>query len=139
MDQLLNQIVVDIAQNAVTLIATAVFAYLTVLINKYVKSTTAKFHLQNFNDIVQRAVLATNQTYTDYLKETGEWSKENFEKAYQLTLDSVKKQMTPELEKFLKEASADVNKTINDEIQAQVRKAKEAQDKIKADYEMNRP
>lgn len=139
MENLITVISVEIIQNLSLLIITAMFAFVSVQVQKYVKNSTIAYHLERFTNIAKNAVLTVNQTYADELKRTGKWNETTHRIAYEKAMASVKKQLTPEMVKALNDTSSDINKTLHDEIEKQVHQAKLAQEKIKEEYEKNRP
>ncbi len=67
---------------------------------------------------ITNAVVATNQTYVNSLKQQGRFDAEAQKKAFEMTLEAVKATITDEACKYLEEALCDIDKYINTQIEA---------------------
>lgn len=71
-------------------------------------------------DTISDCVIATNQTYVNYLKERGEFTIEAQKEAFRLTYDSVLSILTDEAKSYLAEAYGDLNIYLTKKIEAEV-------------------
>lgn len=81
--------------------------------------------INNINDIVQAAVMATQQTFVDNLKKDGKFNPEAQKEAFNKTFNEVKAQITPELENAVNEIVKDFDKWLETQIEATIKKIKE--------------
>ena len=80
--------------------------------------------INNINDIVQAAVMATQQTFVDNLKKDGKFNPEAQKEAFNKTFNEVKAQITPELENAVNEIVKDFDKWLETQIEATIKKIK---------------
>ena len=80
--------------------------------------------INNINDIVQAAVMATQQTFVDNLKKDGKFNSEAQKEAFNKTFNEVKAQITPELENAVNEIVKDFDKWLETQIEATIKKIK---------------
>ena len=89
---------------------------------------TAQRYIDEASDAITDAILATSQTYTDALKESGKFSAENQKEALGKAVDSAKAQLTIGATEFLQTAHADVNKYLEEKIEAEIKELSKAQE-----------
>lgn len=77
-------------------------------------------YIDMLEDTITTCVLATNQTYTESLKEQGEFDKEAQKKAFQDTANAVMNILTDEAKEYLNTAVGDLNIYITQKIEANV-------------------
>ena len=90
-----------------------------------VKATTnselAYKYISEAADAVSTAVLYVSQTYTDKLKESSAFTKENQTEALQLAIDKAKTLITQESASFITEAYGGLNDYLRTKIEAEVK------------------
>lgn len=99
--------------SALGIILTGLASWLTTKIVAWLNTKTkdkqfAKF-LTQLTEIVMNSVTQITQTYVDLMKKEGTFTKENQEKAFNMCVDIVMKQLTPELISFIQENFGDVS------------------------------
>ena len=82
---------------------------------------TARRYVGEASKAISDAVLATSQTYVDALKENEQFSTDNQKVALAKAVNSAKAQMTKGAEDFIKTAYGDVNKYLEEKIEAEIK------------------
>lgn len=82
---------------------------------------TAQKYLGLVSDIISKAVVATNQTYVDALKDKDIFTKEAQTEAFNKTYETVMALLTDEAKSHLTEVVGDIKTYITQEIEAQVK------------------
>ena len=111
-----TQIILGIASALIT----AIGAFITYLINKYVKDEKLKNMLTGLNDLVTNVVLYFKQTYVDALKKEGKFDLVAQKNALEQALDKVKKTMPKEMWDWLVANYKDPDGYIKSLIEAKV-------------------
>lgn len=97
----------DILFSALGTIVTGLLAWIvsaaTSWISTKIKDKNAAKILLSITTLVTDAVQATYQSYVEGLKGTNAWTKEAQERALNMALDTIKKQLTQESVKFISE------------------------------------
>lgn len=95
-------------------------AFVTYLINKYVKNNNAKNILNSLLTLVKNCVLEIRQTYVDDLKKQGRFDVEAQKKALEKCYQKVITTMPKEMEKWLKDNYSDIEAFIKGLIESQI-------------------
>ena len=77
-------------------------------------------YIKMLEDTITTCVLATNQTYTESLKQQGEFDKEAQKKAFEETAKAVMSILTEDAQQYLSSAVGDLNIYITQKIEANV-------------------
>ena len=85
------------------------------------KNETLIKYIEDLYDAVNNAVLATNQTFVDDLKNTNDFTKEFWEKAFQKSKDAALASLSEDAKKIIAESVGDFDKYIDTLIQAAVK------------------
>lgn len=85
------------------------------------KNETLVKYIEYLYDAVNNAVLATNQTFVDDLKNTNDFTKEFWEKAFQKSKDAALASLSEDAKKIIAESVGDFDKYIDTLIQAAVK------------------
>jgi hypothetical protein len=85
------------------------------------KNETLIKYIEYLYDAVNNAVLATNQTFVDDLKNTNDFTKEFWEKAFQKSKDAALASLSEDAKKIIAESVGDFDKYIDTLIQAAVK------------------
>ena len=104
---------------------------LTTYLVKWIKTKSSELELKSDNeqhqkyinmleDTIVTCVLATNQTYTESLKQQGEFDKEAQKKAFEDTVNAVMTILTEDAKEYLNFAVGDLNIYITQKIEANV-------------------
>ena len=88
-----------------------------------------KKYLSLLADTITKCVQATNQTYVDALKEKNAFTPEAQKEAFNKTLNAVLLILNDEAKTYLNKALGDLNTYITNQIEAQVKAAKQAEEK----------
>jgi hypothetical protein len=111
-------------------------AYLTYFISVKIKELkqktnddTAKKYLDLLDETVQKAVLATTQTYVDSLKSQGKFDTEAQKVAFKQTYDAVMKVLTADAVKYITESVGDLETYVTNKIEAEVKISKSYENK----------
>lgn len=134
MDTIIFDLTLDLFSKIAMWGVAIVFAWLVKVINDRVKNDKIKFHLAEATDMVNRAVIMTNQMFVDELKEQGQFDLSKAKKAFRASFNDVKEHMSEETKKVVKDAYGDLDHFITTEIERQVALEKEHKDLIKAEY-----
>ena len=129
----MNEMILTMLQSVLILAV----ALLTVYAVKWIATKTnqvkaitdnykAKEYIDEASKAITDAISATAQTYTDELKKSGTFSKDNQKIALGKAVDSAKAQMTKGAEGFLQTAYADVNKYLEEKIEAEIKELSKA-------------
>ena len=81
-----------------------------------------KGYIEDIETIIIKAVETTNQEYTNVLKANGEWSKENFRTAFNITKDKVMKLLTEENKELIKTIYNDIDSYIETVVESYISK-----------------
>ena len=98
--------------------------------NELIASTDSELQKKYLNllaDTITKCVQATNQTYVDALKEKNAFTPEAQKEAFNKTLNAVLSILNDEAKTYLNKALGDLNTYITNQIEAQVKAAKQAQ------------
>lgn len=98
--------------------------------NELIASTDSELQKKYLNllaDTITKCVQATNQTYVDALKEKNAFTPEAQKEAFNKTLNAVLSILNDEAKTYLNKALGDLNAYITNQIEAQVKAAKQAQ------------
>lgn len=106
-------------QYILPVLGTALSAFLTwgsVVLIKYLNTKIKNKELASFTEtiitIVTNATKATYQTFVESIKGTSEWNEETQEKARQMTLATVKEELTTDALAYIEKQHGDVDKYI---------------------------
>lgn len=88
------------------------------------KNELAKKYMGMIYDTITNCVIATNQTYVDSLKASGNFDKQAQQKAFEETLQSVKQMLGTEVINYIKSISDDTNFYLTKLIEAKVKENK---------------
>lgn len=83
-----------------------------------------KKYMNMLENTITKCVVATNQTYTDALKKSGNFDMEHQKQAFQLTYNAVLAILTEEAKEYLENAVGDLNVYITKQIEAIVNENK---------------
>ena len=118
----------EILFSAIGTILTGLLAWLvsmaTSWISTKIKDKNAAKMMTTILTIVTDAVQATYQTYVEALKGTDAWTKEAQEKALNMALTTIKKQLTQESAKFITENYGNIEEYLKTLIEAVLYKLK---------------
>ena len=113
----------EILFSTIGTILTGLLAWLISIITSWIstkiKDNNAAKMITTILTIVTDAVQATYQTYVEALKGTNAWTKEAQEKALNMALNTIKKQLTQESAKFITENYGNIEeylKTVIDSV-----------------------
>ena len=81
-----------------------------------------KGYIEDIETIIIKAVETTNQEYTNVLKANGEWSKENFRTAFNITKDKVMKLLNEENKELIKTIYNDIDSYIETVVESYISK-----------------
>lgn len=115
-----NAIATETIIGIIGLVLTALGAFITYLINKYVKNEQLKTTISSFNDLVKNSVLETYQKYVEELKDKNMFDLKAQKTALSACLDLIKGNMPREVGKWLRTNVNDVDKYLKDCIEAQI-------------------
>jgi hypothetical protein len=102
--------------------------------NELIASTDSELQKKYLNllaDTITKCVQATNQTYVDALKEKNAFTPEAQKEAFNKTLNAVLSILNDEAKTYLNKALGDLNAYITNQIEAQVKAAKQAAEEKK--------
>ena len=88
------------------------------------KNELAKKYMGMIYDTITNCVIATNQTYVDSLKASGNFDKQAQQKAFEETLQSVKQMLGTKVINYIKSISDDTNFYLTKLIEAKVKENK---------------
>ena len=115
-ESIFTQIILGI----VGIVISAVGAYVSYWISTKIKDDKLRRVVSSFNDLVRKAVLIVYQTYVEGLKCAGKFGEEEQRIALSKALEIIKKEMTPDVENWLKETQTDLTGYIKSMIEAQI-------------------
>lgn len=93
-------------------------------INCKTDSEIAKKYVDMIYETITNCVIATNQTYVNSLKESGNFDAEAQKQAFQKTMDSVLAILSDDAKKYISETTGDLNTYLTQLIEAEVNKNK---------------
>lgn len=118
----------EILFSTIGTILTGLLAWLISMITSWIstkiKDKNAAKMITTILTIVTDAVQATYQTYVEALKGTDAWTKEAQEKALNMALTTIKKQLTQESAKFITENYGNIEEYLKTLIEAVLYKLK---------------
>lgn len=118
----------EILFSTIGTILTGLLAWLISMITSWIstkiKDKNATKMITTILTIVTDAVQATYQTYVEALKGTDAWTKEAQEKALNMALTTIKKQLTQESAKFITENYGNIEEYLKTLIEAVLYKLK---------------
>ncbi len=118
----------EILFSTIGTILTGLLAWLISIITSWIstkiKDKNATKMITTILTIVTDAVQATYQTYVEALKGTDAWTKEAQEKALNMALTTIKKQLTQESAKFITENYGNIEEYLKTLIEAVLYKLK---------------
>lgn len=127
--ELLNQIF----QLCVVPLLGVLTTYLVQLIRKKTKEITeteendkVRKYMQMLSDTITNAVIATNQTYVDNLKDKDAFDADAQREAFEKTYEAIMKTLNAEAYKYLQEAYGDLETYIRTRIESEVKTQKKA-------------
>lgn len=97
-----SELLKDLILGLVGLVISALGVYVTYLINSKIKNAQVKEYVAQLNDLVQKAVLETYQTYVEELKENDMFDSRAQKKALKKALTIVETNLPTDLEQWLK-------------------------------------
>lgn len=115
-----NSIVFKVLEGVIGLVFLVLGAYVTYLIDKYVKNEQLKQTINSFRDLVRSSVLETYQKYVQELKDKNIFDAEAQETALSACLTLIKVNMPDRVKTWLTGNVEHVDKYIKDEIEAQI-------------------
>jgi hypothetical protein len=98
-----------------------------------VKNELANKYISEATDAVATAVLYTTQTYTDTLKKSGTFSKENQLEAFAKALAQAKALITDDTRRFIEMTYGDLTKYLAPRIEAEVKLTKQTTPGVSAE------
>ena len=131
----MNEMILTMLQSililAVALLTVYAVKWLTAKTNQAKSMTdneTAKRYMGEASKAITDAISATSQTYVDALKESGTFGTDNQKVALSKAVDSAKNQLTKGATEFLQTAHADVNKYLEEKIEAEIKELSKARE-----------
>lgn len=115
-----NQVGTQIILWVLGIIFSGLCAFVTYLINKYVKNNNAKNILNSLLTLVKNSVLEIQQTYVDNLKKQGSFDIAAQKNALKKCYDKVIANMPKEMENWLKNNYNDIETFIKGLIESQI-------------------
>ena len=115
-----NQVGTQVILWVLGIIFSGLGAFVTYLINKYVKNNNAKNLLNSLLTLVKNSVLEIQQTYVDTLKKQGSFDIAAQKNALKKCYDKVIANMPKEMENWLKNNYNDIETFIKGLIESQI-------------------
>lgn len=110
--------------SALGIIITGLISWATTVVvnwlNTKIKDKKMAQHATALFEIVMNSVKTISQTYVETVKKEGKFTKENQEKAFQMAIDLIKGQLTPELIKYITENFGDVEVYLRTQIESTI-------------------
>lgn len=110
--------------SALGIIITGLISWATTVVvnwlNTKIKDKKMAQHATALFEIVMNSVKTISQTYVETMKKEDKFTKENQEKAFQMALDLIKGQLTPELIKYITENFGDVEVYLRTQIESTI-------------------
>lgn len=110
--------------SALGIIITGLISWATTVVvnwlNTKIKDKKMAQHATALFEIVMNSVKTISQTYVETMKKEGKFTQENQEKAFQMALDLIKGQLTPELIKYITENFGDVEVYLRTQIESTI-------------------
>lgn len=103
-----NEIGTEMILGLIGLIVTGLGLISTYLINKFVKNDKLRTIMTSLNTLVNACVQEVYQTYVEELKDKNIFDKEAQEKAKQMCLDKIKKELPNDIKKWLEDNFEDI-------------------------------
>lgn len=110
----------DIALKVIGFLLVIIGAWITNIINKYVKNEKKKTTLNSFKELIHNSVLSTYQTYVENLKDKNMFNKDAQKTALTACLYLAKENMPRDVEKWLKSNVDDIDGYLKDSIEAEI-------------------
>ena len=115
----------------IPLLITVITIYICTIISKVAKSA-AESAPNKYNDmiysienIVNRAVIATNQTFVNELKKQGKFDKEAMQEAYRKTYESIIASLSQSFIEYIDKEAIDIDALLKNMIETSVKRNKE--------------
>lgn len=127
MKDVMNELLIAVITVCIPIITTYATKWIKEIANNAAAKTDnvkVQGYLQEITDAVATAVSCTSQTYTDSLKESGNFTADAQREAFQKSYDSAVKIISPAAAAFIAEIYGDVGEYIAQKIEAEVRKQK---------------
>ena len=136
MDELLNTIYPELIK-ALSIIMVALSSYLVKKLSDFISTLAAKHKLEidsndmaqltkDLDSLVQSAIIATNQTYVNELKKSGQFTNKEYQKAaVTKALECCNSMMTKELKSKLEQYYPDLDKLLRNRIEYLIGLSKE--------------
>ena len=121
---LLNQSLTLIVTPILGAVGTIIGVSVKKFFDSKTKATDTKKHLRMLDELILSAVETANQKEVDYLKDSGEWTKEKEEEVFQRVRQIVMSLLTTETQKVLAESYVNYEKFIELRIEKTVKDAK---------------
>lgn len=112
------QILWGVLGTLVTALVGWLSTYLVSLLNAKIKDQKLKTFLTKFTEIITTSVNSLSQTVVDSLKKNGSWTGVDGEKVKKDCIDLVKKQLTPDMIKFIQDNWGDLGEFISNSIES---------------------
>lgn len=104
-----------------------------------IKDKRLAYHLNQAVEVVEQTVIAMNQRVVDDLKEGNVFDKKKQREVFEAAVDLAKSKMSDGTKKAVIEAHNDFQVWLEDEVDAQVKKAKANKEKTLEEYKKVRP
>ncbi len=121
---LLNQSLTLIVTPILGAVGTIIGVSVKKFFDSKTKATDTKKHLRMLDELILSAVETANQKEVDYLKDSGEWTKEKEEEVFQRVRQIVMSLLTTETQRVLAESYVNYEKFIELRIEKTVKNAK---------------
>lgn len=121
---LLNQSLTLIVTPILGAVGTIIGVSVKKFFDSKTKATDTKKHLRMLDELILSAVETANQKEVDYLKDSGEWTKEKEEEVFQRVRQIVMSLLTTETQRVLAESYVNYEKFIELRIEKTVKDAK---------------
>lgn len=121
---LLNQSLTLIVTPILGAVGTIIGVSVKKFFDSKTKATDTKKHLRMLDELILSAVETANQKEVDYLKDSGEWTKEKEKEVFQRVRQIVMSLLTTETQRVLAESYVNYEKFIELRIEKTVKDAK---------------
>lgn len=102
-----NEIGTELFLGVIGLLLSTFGLIITYLINKYIKNDKLKTTIASLNELVQACVKEIYQVYVEELKKKDMFDKEAQQKALDMCIDKIEKEMTQDIRQWLNENFGD--------------------------------
>lgn len=110
----------EILTQVLLVVISGLGAFITYLINKWIKDNELKTIINSLNEVVKNAVAETYQVYVEALKEQDKFTLEAQKIAVERCLQTIKANMPSKVETWLKSNYTDIEKYLKSLIEAQI-------------------